>query len=194
VPDLSSPAESPTSQRSTATPTPKQIYLHVTPPTGNSEEAIKFSCIAIYRRRAGASRARGGKFFDIRQGNIVKRLGKFNADNRFEGVLRGNKQNSTFSRSKIDKGEALAIDLEPTNYPVQERNGRSLVAVCEFCARRCRFQIRSGDRRLGVDMVFCIKSLVLQPPMPHLPFEHRLGQIFADEVEGAPQAILLATL
>jgi hypothetical protein len=39
VPDLSSPAESPTSQRSRATPTPKQIYLHVTPPTGNSEEA-----------------------------------------------------------------------------------------------------------------------------------------------------------
>ena len=39
MPDLSSPAESPTSQRSRATPTPKQIYLHVTPPTENSEEA-----------------------------------------------------------------------------------------------------------------------------------------------------------
>jgi hypothetical protein len=30
-------------------PTPKQIYLHVTPPTGNSEEARFFAINSAYR-------------------------------------------------------------------------------------------------------------------------------------------------
>jgi hypothetical protein len=35
---------------------------------------------------------------------------------------------------------------------------------------------------------------VLQSPTPNLPFEHRLGQIFADEHEGASEPIRSATL
>ena len=124
----------------------------------------------------------------------MKRLGEFNADNGFEGVLRGNQQNSTFARPQIDKGEALPIDLEPTNYAVKDHNGRTLVAVCELCAGRCRFQIINRDGQLCVDVVFCIKPLVLPSPTPNLPFEHRLGQIFANEHEGASQPILSATL
>src|SRR5580692_580817 len=31
-------------------PTPKQIYLHVTPPTGNSEEAKTYHVISLERR------------------------------------------------------------------------------------------------------------------------------------------------
>jgi hypothetical protein len=131
---------------------------------------------------------------NICQGDIVKRLGKFNTDNGFEGILRGNEQNSTFSRSQIDKGEALPIDLQPTNYPVEDRNGRTLVAVCELSAGRRRFQIGKCDRHLGVDLVFCINPLVLQSSTPNLPFEHRPRQIFADEYERASQPIHSATL
>ena len=41
VPDLSSPATHPVpAVPATQTPAPKQIYLRVTPPTANSEEAI----------------------------------------------------------------------------------------------------------------------------------------------------------